>query len=80
MAVSSTWPSKAGYGVALQYLAFQSWLWCSYSTHRMEAAGGDLPPGKEVVQGNITALNRTNGNIIWNFRAVHSIHSLRYCI
>jgi alcohol dehydrogenase (cytochrome c) len=32
------------------------------------SAGGDLPPQPGVVQGNITALNRTNGEIIWNLR------------
>jgi outer membrane protein assembly factor BamB len=32
------------------------------------SAGGDFPPYPCVVQGNITALNRTNGEIIWNLR------------
>ncbi len=32
------------------------------------SAGGDLPTHKGIVQGNITALNRTNGEILWNLR------------
>lgn len=32
------------------------------------SAGGDLPPHAGVVQGNITALNRTNGEILWNLK------------
>jgi alcohol dehydrogenase (cytochrome c) len=30
------------------------------------AGGGDIPNGVEPVRGNITALNNTNGKIIWN--------------
>jgi len=30
------------------------------------AGGGDVPNGVEPVRGNITALNSTNGKIIWN--------------
>src|SRR6266496_145769 len=30
------------------------------------AGGGDIPNGVEPVRGNITALNSTNGKIIWN--------------
>jgi outer membrane protein assembly factor BamB len=30
------------------------------------AAGNDLPDGLEPIRGNITALNTTNGKIIWN--------------
>jgi alcohol dehydrogenase (cytochrome c) len=54
-------PSKAGYGVATPPI-----IWKDYVV--VGSAGGDFPPGKGVVQGNITALNRTNGDIIWNFR------------
>ncbi len=32
------------------------------------SAGGDIPTEKEVTQGSITALNRTNGSILWQFR------------
>jgi alcohol dehydrogenase (cytochrome c) len=32
------------------------------------SAGGDLPTHKGIVQGNVTALNRTNGEILWNLR------------
>jgi alcohol dehydrogenase (cytochrome c) len=54
-------PSKAGYGVATPPI-----VWKDYVV--VGSAGGDFPPEKGVVQGNITALNRTNGDIIWNFR------------
>ena len=54
-------PSKVGYGVATPPI-----VWKDYVV--IGSAGGDLPPGKGAVQGNVTALNRTNGNIIWNFR------------
>ena len=30
------------------------------------SGGSGLPPGLGYVKGNITALNKTNGNIIWN--------------
>ena len=30
------------------------------------SGGSGLPPGEGYVKGNITALNKTNGNIIWN--------------
>lgn len=30
------------------------------------SGGSGLPPGKGFVKGNVTALNKTNGNIIWN--------------
>ena len=54
-------PSKAGYGVATPPI-----VWKDYVV--VGSAGGDLPPGKGVIQGNITAVNRTNGQVIWNFR------------
>jgi alcohol dehydrogenase (cytochrome c) len=31
------------------------------------SGGSGLPPGSGIVKGNITALNRTSGEIIWNF-------------
>jgi alcohol dehydrogenase (cytochrome c) len=58
-------PSKAGYGVATPPI-----VWKDYVV--VGSAGGDFPHDrswqKGVVQGNITTLNRTNGDIIWNFR------------
>ncbi|HZD33567.1 MAG TPA: PQQ-binding-like beta-propeller repeat protein, partial [Nitrososphaeraceae archaeon] len=32
------------------------------------SAGGDLPTEEGKVTGNVTALNRTNGEILWNFK------------
>jgi alcohol dehydrogenase (cytochrome c) len=32
------------------------------------SGGSGLPPGLGMVKGNITALNRTNGQVIWNFK------------
>lgn len=32
------------------------------------SSGGDQPTASGQVQGNVTALNRTNGHVIWNFR------------
>ena len=55
-------PSKAGYGVATPPIVWKDYVVVG------SAGGGDFPPEKGVVQGNITALNRTNGDIIWNFR------------
>jgi alcohol dehydrogenase (cytochrome c) len=64
MAVSST-ASKAGYGVATPPI-----VWKDYVV--VGSAGGGFPHDqswqKGAIQGNITALNRTNGDIIWNFR------------
>jgi alcohol dehydrogenase (cytochrome c) len=58
-------PSKAGYGVATPPI-----VWKDYVV--VGSAGGDFPHDqswqKGVVLGNITALNRTNGDIVWNFR------------
>ena len=54
-------PSNEGYSVATPPI-----VWKDYVV--IGSAGGDLPPGKGVVQGNITALNRTNGDVMWNFR------------
>ena len=30
------------------------------------SGGSGLPPGLGIVKGNVTAINRTNGEIIWN--------------
>ena len=32
------------------------------------AAGGDEPDGVGLIQGNITALNATDGKILWNLQ------------
>lgn len=39
-------------------------LWKNYLL--AGSGGSGLPPGLGYVKGNITALNKTNGNIIWN--------------
>jgi alcohol dehydrogenase (cytochrome c) len=31
------------------------------------SGGSGLPPGSGIVKGNVTALNRTSGEIVWNF-------------
>jgi alcohol dehydrogenase (cytochrome c) len=54
-------PKTLGYGVATPPV-----VWKDYVV--VGSAGGDLPPYPGVIQGNITALNRTNGEIIWNLR------------
>jgi alcohol dehydrogenase (cytochrome c) len=54
-------PKTLGYGVATPPV-----VWKDYVV--VGSAGGDYPPFPGVVQGNITALNRTNGEIIWNLR------------
>ena len=41
-------------------------IWKNYVV--VGSSGGDYPPYPGVVQGNITALNKTNGEIIWNLR------------
>jgi outer membrane protein assembly factor BamB/plastocyanin len=53
-------PFKEGYNINTPPI-----VWKDYVI--VGSAGGDLPPGKGVVRGNITALNRTNGEVIWNF-------------
>jgi alcohol dehydrogenase (cytochrome c) len=54
-------PKTLGYGVATPPV-----VWKDYVV--VGSAGGDFPPYPGVIQGNITALNRTNGEIIWNLR------------
>jgi outer membrane protein assembly factor BamB len=53
-------PFKEGYNINTPPI-----VWKDYVI--VGSAGGDLPPGKGVVRGNITALNRTTGEVIWNF-------------
>ena len=40
-------------------------IWKDYIV--VGSGGSGLPPGFGMVKGNITALNRTNGQVIWNF-------------
>ena len=40
-------------------------IWKDYIV--VGSGGSGLPPGLGMVKGNITALNRTNGQVIWNF-------------
>ena len=54
-------PKSLGYGVATPPV-----VWKNYVI--VGSAGGDYPPYPGAVQGNITALNRTNGEVIWNLR------------
>lgn len=54
-------PFKEGYNINTPPIVWKDFV-------IVGSAGGDLPPGKGVVRGNITALNRTNGEVIWNFR------------
>jgi len=50
---------KAGYRIDAAPI-----LWKDYII--AGSAGGSLPPGTGFVKGNITALNRTSGEIIWS--------------
>lgn len=34
------------------------------------SSGGDQPTANGQVQGNVTALDRTNGHVLWNFRTI----------
>ncbi len=54
-------PNQIGYGVATPPM-----IWKNYVV--VGSSGGDYPPYPGIVQGNITALNKTNGEIIWNLR------------
>jgi alcohol dehydrogenase (cytochrome c) len=53
-------PSLAGYKIGTPPI-----IWNDYVV--VGSAGGDVPEGPGIVRGNITAVNRTNGEIIWNF-------------
>jgi plastocyanin len=50
-------PFKEGYNINTPPIVWKDFV-------IVGSAGGDLPPGKGVVRGNITALNRTNGEVI----------------
>ena len=54
-------PSEEGYNINTAPI-----VWKDYVV--VGSSGGDSPPGKGTVQGNITAVNRTNGKVIWNFK------------
>ena len=54
-------PNQIGYSVGTPPI-----IWKNYVV--VGSAGGDYPPYPGVVQGNITALNKTSGDIIWNLR------------
>lgn len=51
---------KLGYSIDSQPMAWKDYL-------IVGSGGSGLPPGLGIVKGNITALNRMNGQIIWNF-------------
>lgn len=51
---------RLGYSIDSQPMAWKDYL-------IIGSGGSGLPPGLGMVKGNITALNRTNGQIIWNF-------------
>lgn len=53
---------KIGYNIPSQPIVWKDYVIAG------SAAGGDNPNGVTLVQGNITALNITNGKIIWNIR------------
>ena len=54
-------PNQIGYSVGSPPM-----IWKNYVV--VGSAGGDYPPYPGIVQGNITALNKTSGDIIWNLR------------
>ena len=54
-------PPELGYGIPAIPLVWHDYVIAG-------SAGGDLPSNPGVVQGNITALNRTNGEIIWSLK------------
>lgn len=54
-------PKNLGYGVGVPPL-----VWNDYVI--VGSAGGDFPPHPGVVQGNVTALNRANGEVLWNLQ------------
>jgi alcohol dehydrogenase (cytochrome c) len=53
---------KIGYNIPSQPIVWKDYVIAG------SAAGGDNPNGVSLVQGNITALNITDGKIIWNIR------------
>ena len=62
---SKEWESKALGNITLGY-SIDSFpiVWKSYVI--AGSGGSGLPPGTGHVKGNITALNRTDGSILWN--------------
>jgi glucose dehydrogenase len=54
-------PISIGYGVNSPPI-----VWKDYVV--VGSAGGDNPPNTGEVQGNITAVSRTDGHILWNFK------------
>jgi alcohol dehydrogenase (cytochrome c) len=54
-------PTKAGYGVIAAPIVWHNIV-------VVGSAGGDFPPNLGEVQGNITALDRTSGKVVWNFK------------
>jgi glucose dehydrogenase len=50
---------KAGYRIDAAPIVWKDYIIAG-------SAGGSLPPGTGFVKGNITALNRTSGEIIWS--------------
>ena len=54
-------PTEVGYNIPTIPLVWNDYVIAG-------SAGGDLPTFPGVVQGNVTAINRTNGEIIWNLR------------
>lgn len=54
-------PDKIGYEIVSPPIVWKDFV-------VVGSSGGDLPTQHGKVQGNITALDRTNGHILWNFR------------
>jgi alcohol dehydrogenase (cytochrome c) len=54
-------PLSIGYGVNSPPI-----VWKDYVV--VGSAGGDNPPNTGEVQGNITAISRTDGHLLWNFK------------
>ena len=59
MAITSLGNPKVGYSIDAAPIVWKDYIIAG-------SAGGSLPPGTGFVKGNITALNGTNGKIIWN--------------
>lgn len=54
-------PNQIGYSVSTPPIVWKNFV-------VVGSAGGDYPPYPGVIQGNITALDKNNGNILWNLR------------
>jgi alcohol dehydrogenase (cytochrome c) len=54
-------PSSIGYSIIAAPI-----VWKDYVV--VGSAGGDSPPNTGAVQGNITAVSRTDGHILWSFK------------